>query len=126
VNENDRDETPQGGPAGLDLDSLFGMASGMLAAQQAAAEQEVVGSAGGGAVEISVTGGGLFTGVRIRPDAVDPDDLTLLEDLVLAAVRDAMDRVQHLQSGALGGIDLGSLGGLLGGLGPGGPGDGTP
>ena len=55
MNAHDRDETGEAGPAGFDLDSLFGMASGMLAAQQAAAEQEVVGTAGGGAVEIAVT-----------------------------------------------------------------------
>jgi hypothetical protein len=111
---------------GLDLGSLFGMASEMMAAQQAAAEAEVVGSSGGGAVEISVTGGGVFTGVRLSAEAVDPSDIGMLEDLMLAALHDAMTKVQALQSGAVGGLDLGGLGGLLGGLGPGAGGLGTP
>jgi len=120
-NDHDPDELSAGG---LDLGSLFGMASELMAAQQAAAGQEVVGTSGGGAVQIAVTGGGVFTGVRLSPEAVDPADIGMLEDLVLAALHDAMTKVQQLQSGAMGGLDLGSLGGMLGGLGPGG--DGTP
>lgn len=116
------DDTAAGG---FDLGSLFGMANEMMAAQQAAAEQEVVGSSGGGAVQISVTGAGSFTAVRLAPDCVDPGDIAMLEDLILAALHDAMSKVQELQSGAMGGLDLGSLGGLLGGLGPGGV-DDTP
>jgi DNA-binding protein YbaB len=106
------------GAAGFDLGSLFGAANDMLAAQQAAAEEEVIGSAGGGAVQITVTGAGEFTNVRLTADAVDPSDITMLEDLILAALHDAMGQVQQLQSSAMGGLDIGSLGGLLGGLGP--------
>lgn len=106
-----------GGLGGLDLGSLLGAANQMMAAQAEAAGREVVGSAGGGLVEIGVTGGGEFTGVRIQPGAVDASDVPMLEDLVLAALRDAMAKVQQLQSGAMGGLDLASLGGGLGGLG---------
>lgn len=109
---------------GFDLDSLFGVASNMFAAQQAAAEQELTGSAGGGLVEVTVTGGGVFTAVRLAAEVVDPNDIPMLEDLVLAALHDAMTKVQQAQQGAMGGLDLGSLGGLLGGLGAGG--DDTP
>ncbi len=110
-------------PGGLDLGSLLGMAGEMMAAHKAAAASAVVGSSGGGAVQISVTGGGEFTGVRLSAEAVDPSDIAMLEDLVLAALHDAMTKVQALQSGAMGGLDLGGLGGLLGGAGPGqGPG----
>ena len=52
--------------------------------------------------------------MSIDPKAIDPDDVSLLEDLVLAALRDAAEQLQAGQSGAMGGLDLGGLGGLLG------------
>jgi DNA-binding YbaB/EbfC family protein len=109
---------PPSDALGLDLSALLSGAQELVAAQARAAEQEVIGSAGGGAVEVRVTGGGEFRGVRISPDVVDPEDVTMLEDLVLAALHDAMAQVQEAQAGALGGLgglDLGGLGGLLGG-----------
>ncbi len=86
----------------------------LLAAQAAAADEEVEGHAGGGMVKITVTGGGTFSAVHIDPQVVDPDDVGMLEDLVLAALHDAMARVQELQQAAMGQLDLGGLGGLLG------------
>src|SRR5215208_5279145 len=78
----------------------------LMAAQAAAAEQVVEGHAGGGVVHVD-------------PAAVDPDDVEMLEDLVLAALHDAMQKVQELQQGAMGGLNLGGLdlGGLGGSLG---------
>ena len=114
------DRTAQGEPGeagAFDLSSLLDSAQQLMSAQQEAAESEVVGSAGGGKVEVTVTGGGEFRRVRISPDVVDPDDIPLLEDLVLAALRDAMARVNAAQAAALGGLDLGGLGGLGGLLG---------
>ena len=99
---------------GFDLSSLLDSAQQLMSAQQEAAESELVGSAGGGMVEVTVTGAGEFRHVRISPDVVDPTDVSLLEDLVLAALRDAMARINAAQSAALGGLDLGALGGLLG------------
>ncbi|OWY61485.1 hypothetical protein B7486_63545 [cyanobacterium TDX16] len=103
---------------GLDLGALLEqaqeMAAGMAEAQQAAAETVVEGSAGGGMVTVSVTGTFEFQRVKIRPDAIDPDDVGMLEDLVLAALRDAARRVGELQQQSLGG--LGPMGGELGGL----------
>lgn len=116
---------PSGGAGGFDLGSLLGAASQMVEAQAQAANQTAVGSAGGGAVQITVTGGGEFTKIEIQPAVVDPADVTMLEDLVLAALRDAMAKVQQMQTGALGGFDLGSIQGMLGGLGLGAPGDAT-
>jgi DNA-binding YbaB/EbfC family protein len=107
------------GLGGFDLSSLMDSAQQLVAAQQQAAAQEVVGRAGGGKVEVAVTGGGEFRRVTISPDVVDPDDVALLEDLVLAALHDAMTQVNSAQSSALGGFDLGSLGGLGGLLGDG-------
>jgi len=89
----------------------------LVAAQAQAAEEEVEGQAGGGAVKVRVTGGMEFRSVRIAPEAVDPDDVEMLEDLVLAALHDAVAQAQELQQGALGALGslgLGDLGGLLG------------
>ena len=78
------------------------------------AQTVVEGVAGGGVVKVTVTAAMDFQSITISPDAVDPDDVEMLQDLVLAALHDAVDQVQELQSGALGGVDMGGLGGLLG------------
>lgn len=109
---------------GLDLSALLQQAQAMqeqmLAAQEAQAQQTVAGQAGGGKVIIEMTGAGAFRSVTIAPDVVDPADVELLEDLVLAALRDAATQIAELQQEGiegldLGGLDLGGLGGLLGG-----------
>jgi len=117
----DASDDPQG-PAGLpslpDLEGLGGgglgglleQAQQMMAAQAQAAEREVEGVAGGGVVRIRATGAGEILSVMIAPEAVDPDDVTMLEDLVLAALHDVHARVADLQRDA-----MGSLGDLLGG-----------
>lgn len=61
-------------------------------AQAQLAEEEVVGSAGGGMVEVTLKGNKTPVAVAIKPEAVDPDDVEMLEDLVLAALNDAMER----------------------------------
>jgi DNA-binding YbaB/EbfC family protein len=86
----------------------------LMEAQAAAAEQVVEGQAGGGVVKVTVTGGMEFTSVTIDPDAVDPGDVAMLEDLVLAAIHDAVAKVNDLSQQAMGGLDMGGLGGLLG------------
>jgi DNA-binding YbaB/EbfC family protein len=87
-------------------------------AQEEAAAQEVEGTSGGGAVKVRVTGGLEFLSVEIAPEVVDPDDVEMLEDLILAAVRDGLEKASGLATGALG-AGLGNLPGLggLGGLG---------
>jgi DNA-binding YbaB/EbfC family protein len=105
---------------GPDLGALLQQAQQMqqqlVAAQAEAASQEHEGVAGGGAVKVTVTGGMEFRSVTIRPDAVDPDDVEMLEDLVLAALHEAVGKVNAAQQESLGGIGgaLGGLGGLLG------------
>jgi len=96
------------------LNQAMDMQSQLMEAQAQAAEAEVTGRAGGGAVEITVTGSMQFLDVTIRPDAVDPDDVGLLEDLVLAALNDAVAQIDALQRSSIGGLDLGALGGLAG------------
>jgi DNA-binding YbaB/EbfC family protein len=86
-------------------------------AQAAAAAQVVEGSAGGGAVKVKVTGGLEFQEVVIDPSVVDANDVEMLQDLVLAAIRDAMEKASQLASSALGDTGLGGLPGLGGLLG---------
>jgi DNA-binding YbaB/EbfC family protein len=97
------------GGGGLDLGSLMEQATQMqqqmAEAQAAAATTVLEGVSGGGAVKVTVTGMGEFQTIHIDPGAVDPDDVAMLEDLVLAALRDATARIQELQSGAMGGLD---------------------
>lgn len=77
------------------------------------AERKFEGSAGGGMVTAVVNGGPELVEVRISPDVVDPDDVEMLEDLVVAAVRQAMDEAVRVTNEELGGL-TGGLGGLLG------------
>ena len=84
-------------------------------ARATAESQEVQGQSGGGVVKVRVTGAMDFIGVTIDPSAVDPDDVAMLEDLVLAAIHDAVAKAGALSEQAMGNLDLGGLGGLLGG-----------
>jgi DNA-binding YbaB/EbfC family protein len=94
------------------------MQEDMASAQAALAAQTVVGSAGGGMVKATATGTGELRAVSIDAEVVDPDDVEMLEDLVVAAVSEALRAAQELQANTMGsvtgGLDLGSLGGLLG------------
>ena len=80
-------------------------------AQQQLAEREVSGTAGGGLVTATVTGAGEVVSVKIDPKAVDPDDVESLEDLVVAALRDASANATALQNETMGPL-AGGLGGL--------------
>lgn len=114
-------DTPDDTPAGAampDLGGLLASAQEMMAQAEAAAAQIVEGIAGGGLVKVRVDGHFEFHGVSIDASAIDSDDPELLEDLVLAALRDAAAQLRAGQQGAMGGLDLGGLD--LGGLGLGG------
>ena len=93
----------------------------LVAAQEELARTEVTGSAGGGLVTATMTGGGDVTAVTIAPAAVDPDDLETLQDLVVAALHDAKRAVDELAARTMGplagGLGGGPGGGLGGGLG---------
>lgn len=86
----------------------------LIAAQAQAASTVVEGSAGGGAVKIAVNGELEFRSVSIDPEVIDPADPSMLEDLVMAALSDAMSQIAQMQQSAMGGFDLGGLGGMLG------------
>ena len=106
-------------PQQPDMSALLKQAQKMqeqlMQARATAEESEIEGQSGGGVVKIKVNGAMEFLSVTIDPAAVDPDDVGMLEDLVLAAIRDAVAKTAELSEQAMGGIDLGGLGGLLGG-----------
>ncbi|CAN5578972.1 hypothetical protein BH24ACT21_BH24ACT21_13880 [soil metagenome] len=84
----------------------------MQEAQEELANETVTASAGGGVVKATVTGSQELTSIEIDPEAVDPDDVEMLQDMVLAAVNEAMSSSQEMASKKLGGITggLGDLG----------------
>jgi DNA-binding YbaB/EbfC family protein len=92
------------------------MQAAMAQAQQEIAATEVTGSAGGGMVTATVSGNGDLKQVKIDPAAVDPDDVEMLEDLVVAAVTEARRTAEQQAQEKMGAI-TGGLGNLMGGLG---------
>jgi DNA-binding YbaB/EbfC family protein len=84
----------------------------MMDAQEALKDEVVAASAGGGMVTVQVTGDLHVKSITIDPQAVDPEDVELLQDMVLAATNEALRAAQELAATKLGGItgDLGGLG----------------
>ncbi|MFM7374357.1 MAG: YbaB/EbfC family nucleoid-associated protein [Chthoniobacterales bacterium] len=82
-------------------------------AQSDLAEQSIDVSAGGGKVSVTVNGAGDITAIKISPDVVDPQDVEMLEDLVLSGIREAQDASRKLQADTMGKV-TGGLGGLPG------------
>ena len=72
--------------------------------QAALAAEEITVSAGGGAVTIVVTGARKFKSVTIKPEVVDPDDVEMLQDLLLAAFNDALAQVKQLEEERMGSL----------------------
>ena len=84
--------------------------------QEELANERVEGTAGGGSVTVTASGTGEIVAVKLSPDAVDPSDVEMLEDLILAAIHEATRSASELQQKRMGGL-TGGLGGGLGGLG---------
>jgi nucleoid-associated protein EbfC len=102
---------------------LFGrmmeMQQKMAEAQEALAEQTVTADAGGGMVRVTANGAGRITALSIEKEVVDPDDLDMLEDLVVAGVNKALEEAERLRTEEVRksagsflppGMDLGGLG----------------
>jgi nucleoid-associated protein EbfC len=98
------------------LQQVQKMQKEMEAAQAQLKNEVVEASAGGGMVTVRISGDLLLKAVEIDPAAVDPEDVEILADMVLAAVNEALRMAQELAAkklgGAGGGLDLGGLGGL--------------
>ena len=90
------------------------MQADMAKAQEALKDEEVSATSGGGMVTVKVSGDQVVKSIEIKPEAIDPDDPELLQDMVLAAVNEGMRASQELAAqkmgGLTGGMDLGGLG----------------
>ena len=109
-----------GGAQGKDMQKqlrqLQAMQAEMEQKQAEIAEKEITTTAGGGAIEVTVNGKKEITKLTIDKDVVDPDDVEMLQDLVIAAVNEALRQIEELEESELSSV-TGGLGGLGGGLG---------
>jgi DNA-binding YbaB/EbfC family protein len=125
---------PQPPNLGALLQQAQKMQEEMMAAQEKLKDERVEASAGGGMVKVTMSGDLELKSLAIDPDAVDPDDVEMLQDMVMAAVNEALRQATELQGKLTGaaGMDpaaaLDALGGLggLGGMGGGLPGGAPP
>jgi DNA-binding YbaB/EbfC family protein len=90
------------------------MQTQMAQAQDELRDTTIEATAGGGAVKVTITGAQEIRGIEIDPGAVDPDEVEMLQDLVMAAVNDAISRSKQLaeerMSGIAGGLGLPGMG----------------
>jgi DNA-binding YbaB/EbfC family protein len=118
-------DTPDNPFGGFDMNALLQQAQQMqqqmVSAQEELADARVDGTVGDGLVTVTVSGTGELVGVKIKKDSFDPADPEDLEDLIVAAFRDARAKADALAAEAMGPL-AGGLGGLGGGQGEGGPG----
>ncbi len=84
----------------------------MLKKQEELKDQVVEATVGGGAVTVVATGAKVIQEIRISPEAVDPEDVETLQDMVMAAVNEALRQADELSESTMGGL-AGGLGGLL-------------
>ena len=102
--------------SGNNMQQMLRQAQQMQAAmekdREALAAQESTGTSGGGAVTVTMTGDQKLTGIQIKPEVVDPEDVEMLEDLILAAFNDAAEKCEALNEETMGKYSAG-LGGML-------------
>lgn len=107
---------PKSKPSGNDmqkqLKQLQSMQAEMEATQAALEEKEITTTAGGGAIEVTVNGNKEIKNLKIDKDVVDPDDVEMLEDLITAAVNEAMRQMEELVETEMNKITGGFGGGL--------------
>ena len=112
-----RGGSPMGGNMANMMKQAQKMQQQMLQMQQELEEKEYEATAGGGVVKAVISGKKTLKSVTIDPEAVDPEDVEMLQDLVVAAVNEALRKAEEDMNGAMakltGGMNLGGLGGLL-------------
>ena len=105
-----------GGMGGMNMNALMKQAQKMQKqveeAQAALAEQVIETTSGGGAVKVSITGKKEIKEIKINPEVVDPDDVEMLEDLILTSVNEAL-RQAEVANGTMSKIAGGGLGGMF-------------
>ena len=106
-----------GFPGGMNMQNMMRQAQQMQLKMQKMQEEleqrEVTAQAGGGVVSVTVTGKKVVKSITIKPEAVDPDDVEMLEDLVCAAVNEALNQAEEMMQSELskitGGMNLGGM-----------------
>ena len=95
-----------GGFGGMNINNLMKEAKKMQAdiekSQAELALKEFESTAGGGAVSVKVTGEKQIKEIKLKPEIVDPDDVEMLEDLILTCVNDALKKVDSAQAASMG------------------------
>lgn len=95
------------------MKQIQALQSKMAAAQQALEETVLEASAGGGAVAVSMNAKPELISITVKPEVVDPDDVDMLQDLILAAMNEALEKVRSTQmqqlAGVAGGLNIPGL-----------------
>ena len=106
---------PQGG--GNMMKRLQEMQANMEVKQAELAEAEYTASSGGGAVDVTVKGSHEIVSIKIQPDVVDPEDVEMLEDMLIAALNEAMRKADETAERELGqitgGLNIPGMGGMF-------------
>ena len=99
-----------GGFGGMNINNLMKEAKKMQADMQKSQEELAVkefdASAGGGAITVKVTGEKTIKEIKIKPEVVDPDDVEMLEDLIITCVNEALRKVDSAQADSLGKFNI--------------------
>ena len=99
-----------GGFGGMNINQLMKEAKKMQADMEKSQEELVAkefdATAGGGAIEVKVSGDKLIKEIKIKPEVVDPDDVEMLQDLILTCVNEAMKKVDSAQAASLGKFNI--------------------
>lgn len=102
-----------GGFGGMNMNNLMKQAKKMQEEMQKSQEElsskEFDSTAGGGAISVKVTGEKVIKEIKIKPDVVDPDDVEMLEDLILTCVNEALRKVDSAQSQGFGKFNIPGL-----------------
>ena len=102
-----------GGFGGMNINSLMKEAKKMQAdltkAQEEIALKEFDASVGGGAVEVKVSGAKVIKEIKIKPEVVDPEDVEMLQDLIMTCVNEALRKVDDEQSNVMGKYNIPGL-----------------
>ena len=102
-----------GGFGGMNINQLMKEAKKMQAdiekSQEELAVKEFEATAGGGAIEVKVTGAKLIKEIKIKPEVVDPDDVEMLQDLIITCINEAFRKVDNAQSASFGKYNIPGL-----------------
>ena len=106
-----------GGMGGMNMNALMKQAQKMQKqmeeTQAALAEQVIETTSGGGAVKIVITGKRVIQSIKINPEVVDPEDVEMLEDLILSAVNEAVRQADEMANNEMGKITGGVGNGMF-------------